>query len=928
MKLGRVFLLFFLAIILFVCPGCRVGDGQFTPDITGYKDPEPEPTVPNGKRIDGLISPNLLEVVDAENLIDRTDADFLIPGENFSEDVPIAQILKASSKRKLLILNLNYYAVLRDIKGKIIQKCEIDPNDGTFFFKDFPTDSTDLKVEIMVKKEYTILVALSDQERDSYQKVSLITFVEKTSIIDETGSSTSAISQMSQKRVIIDAETIAIAKIFEAGKIEAAKTGQTFTVEDAKKSPEKIQTVMESLNEVLKSSTENVSDSLEKVLEFRGEKLSDLVSIIMQLPKISNIIVSSITENSATITWTTDQPTTSQLEYGLSANYSNTTPIDNTLKTSHSVTLSNLVASATIHFRIRGKFNIDSQDTSSEITSENRVFKTLPSLDKKAPEISNFKIELVGLNTLEITWDTNEPAIGAVQYGESAKYGLFTSPKEQITQKHEYEISGFVPGKTYHFRAIAVDAAGNEAFTSNNPYKIPEVSIPEIYDLKVIPSTSTANISWVTENKCKRKIEYGLTKNYGEIINYTDKGNIYHTVTLSNLISGSEYFFKITVKDDKNKEGVFEGSFITLLPGAPVISDLVYSKPENGKLLFYWKTDQDTKSYVEYGLTFDYGTKSSITNTYSNTHSITIAELEEGNTYNFRAVSANSSGKIGYSKNLIINIPDITKPIISDITLGRTGTSSVSIAWKTNEPTMGRVKYGQSSNMELFSTYSDNYSSNAQASLSGLESGKNYFYKIVAKDSSGNEAESAIGTFSTQIAVVNLPPEIQIVASSTDNQNFWFQSVYEGSQLFLKAVATDPNPGDKLTYSWTSNNGTFTSTTAAETVWTAPFGVENAECFCTVTDSTGLTASTSVKIRIIPILKTGIGKIFGKLVDEITLQPIAGAVVGLADTSYKTVSAEDGTFEITNIDPGTYIVVIMRDDYLYKSIPNVIVTND
>lgn len=72
-------------------------------------------------------------------------------------------------------------------------------------------------------------------------------------------------------------------------------------------------------------------------------------------PLITNASASEITETTATITWTTDEPATSQVEYGATTNYSLTTPLDDSLVTSHSISLSGLESNTTYHFRIKSE---------------------------------------------------------------------------------------------------------------------------------------------------------------------------------------------------------------------------------------------------------------------------------------------------------------------------------------------------------------------------------------------------------------------------------------------------------------------------------------------------------------------------------------------------------------------------------------------
>jgi len=72
-------------------------------------------------------------------------------------------------------------------------------------------------------------------------------------------------------------------------------------------------------------------------------------------PVISNVQVSSITHNSAVVTWMTDEQSTSLVQYGTSSNtwgnYPNSAG-NSSMVTSHSVTLTGLSGSTTYYFRV------------------------------------------------------------------------------------------------------------------------------------------------------------------------------------------------------------------------------------------------------------------------------------------------------------------------------------------------------------------------------------------------------------------------------------------------------------------------------------------------------------------------------------------------------------------------------------------------
>jgi hypothetical protein len=70
-------------------------------------------------------------------------------------------------------------------------------------------------------------------------------------------------------------------------------------------------------------------------------------------PIISNVASSGVTSSGATLTWTTDISSDSQVDYGTTNAYGSNSALDSGLTTTHSVSLSGLSASTLYHFRVR-----------------------------------------------------------------------------------------------------------------------------------------------------------------------------------------------------------------------------------------------------------------------------------------------------------------------------------------------------------------------------------------------------------------------------------------------------------------------------------------------------------------------------------------------------------------------------------------------
>jgi peroxiredoxin len=83
---------------------------------------------------------------------------------------------------------------------------------------------------------------------------------------------------------------------------------------------------------------------------------------------ISNVQASNVTSDSATITWDTNVPGDSQVNYGTDSSYGSSSPDDPTMVTSHSVTLTGLSSDTDYHFQATSTAVDSSSDQSSDDT--------------------------------------------------------------------------------------------------------------------------------------------------------------------------------------------------------------------------------------------------------------------------------------------------------------------------------------------------------------------------------------------------------------------------------------------------------------------------------------------------------------------------------------------------------------------------------
>jgi hypothetical protein len=112
-------------------------------------------------------------------------------------------------------------------------------------------------------------------------------------------------------------------------------------------------------------------------------------------PVITNVVVTVNSTTSVTITWTTNEPATSVVDYGETTAYGSTSS-DTTLTTEHSVTLTGLSEGTTYHY------TVSSSDASgNEAESADNTFTTLE--DEAPGNVSDVVVE-EGDGTLVLSW--------------------------------------------------------------------------------------------------------------------------------------------------------------------------------------------------------------------------------------------------------------------------------------------------------------------------------------------------------------------------------------------------------------------------------------------------------------------------------------------------------------------------------------------
>jgi glucuronoarabinoxylan endo-1,4-beta-xylanase len=95
-------------------------------------------------------------------------------------------------------------------------------------------------------------------------------------------------------------------------------------------------------------------------------------------PVITGVASSSVTSSGAGISWTTNEPSNSQVEYGPTTSYGSSTSLDSSLVTSHSQVLAGLSANTPYHFRVKSRDAAGNISVSGDYTFVTSTLPTSP----------------------------------------------------------------------------------------------------------------------------------------------------------------------------------------------------------------------------------------------------------------------------------------------------------------------------------------------------------------------------------------------------------------------------------------------------------------------------------------------------------------------------------------------------------------------
>jgi len=464
-------------------------------------------------------------------------------------------------------------------------------------------------------------------------------------------------------------------------------------------------------------------------------------------PTISNVSVSTVSDTKATITWTTNELSTSQVIYGTTDSYGSQTTEDTTLTYQHSVTLTGLTKKTTYHYQVVSKDaannSASSEDNTFTTTDEPGVVETITQgggviilkeeakgTDTTPPIISSIKVENVDYSSATISWKTNEKTDSFVKYGMTTDYGNTVGDPEESKTFHSVVLTSLIPGTTYHFKIFGKDSCGNLGFSSDKTF------------------TTLGGVAETPEKAVPEK-EKGLVKKAVEIL--TKLSNPHSLASVS--------------------EALEESAKRVLSP--PLVAG-EYPKVEVGSdwARITWLTDKKSNSLVAYAEENEYHPErkdpyaivAGNPDEMVTTHIVELGNLKPSTVYHFQVRSKGKIGDWAKSKDKTFKTLSLL-PEISDIEFISIKDTEAELSWLTSIPTRSKIVITNTKTGEKTIQEDKNFLTTHIFTIKNLQVATNYTLQIKAYDEKGNEAVSSMVPFSTSIS--KNPPIISNIRITT-----------------------------------------------------------------------------------------------------------------------------------------------------------------
>jgi len=386
------------------------------------------------------------------------------------------------------------------------------------------------------------------------------------------------------------------------------------------------------------------------------------------------------------------------------------------------------------------------------------------------PVISNLRADDVTTTTAVIRWDTDVPTNARVVYGTTPEYGGDTGFTSEYETSHATQLSGLEPATLYHYRVQNRDAHGQPVWSGDMTFETDPEPL-EMNDVRVSMLGPTwAVIEWDTNRPSTSQVEYGITDSYGEETLEDDNPVLGHTVTLTGLLEGTEYHYRVVSRDAYDVTALSpDDTFTTHDPeptGPPIIGDVTFIAESMTSVIVSWNTDRESSSCVCYGTKgeLDHATVADTTGVTN--HFVRVGPVAPDHLYTFVVLSAcGADTAVSEEHTFMAESPVGTTMSGKAVTISKPGAicvtdTTATIAWSTDRACTTWVEYGDDDNWDSPAFPVRSEGECHEVCLTGLAPGTVYYFRVCAWDEFGGRVDVDGGTFETCVYPDMSPPGV------------------------------------------------------------------------------------------------------------------------------------------------------------------------
>jgi len=347
-------------------------------------------------------------------------------------------------------------------------------------------------------------------------------------------------------------------------------------------------------------------------------------------------------------------------------------------------------------------------------------------------------------------------APGAMDEENFAGYVIYRSEdnesfEEVATTSGSAYVDTELESKRYYYYVKAKDNTNNLSIASSEVNIIPTGRYTKPPTLVTEPSVTVqayqADFTWSTNRVSSSFVEYGKAMSLGKTNGQVDSVTS-HAVEVTGLDAGSKYFYRVKYIDPDGNIGTSDiGTFETLPP--PTISDVVINDIGLETATISWTTNTSAKCTLKYGQgNYD----NSIEETSSgSSHVIKLIGLVSSTGYKFQ-VDAIDDDLNEFSSDEY-TFTTLEQPIVSDLVVENkenVDLPTVVVKYNTSLATTSLVKFKKGDEASHHNNLDNEYKTEHQVELEGLEPSVEYEIIASGVDENGIEAASLQANITTR----------------------------------------------------------------------------------------------------------------------------------------------------------------------------------